>query len=121
MIETVGATYDKKRASQQQAGNATTSADECAIDKIVFHLSTIKDVLTNRVRFMIMNLEDLKRNNWKPRHGLQGPKTMDEVRNEAEQEQLVNQQEREAVGPVFYVQKLSCQLWILWTKFMRKV
>lgn len=91
MIERVGETYEKKKL-------AHSASSDYAIEKIMAHLSGIKLKLTNRVRFMIMNLEDLRRNNWQPRHGKQGPKTMEEVRIEAEQEQLENQAEREAVS-----------------------
>lgn len=93
MIERVGETYEKKKLS---------NTGDHAIEKIMSHLSGIKSKLTNRVRFMIMNLEDLRRNGWQPKHGKQGPKTMKEVRNEVEQEQLENQAEREAVSFFYY-------------------
>ncbi|KAI1727348.1 hypothetical protein Ddc_04649 [Ditylenchus destructor] len=84
MIETIGPTYERNRKKKQQ------------LQQIFSHLSGIKSKLSNRVRFMIMNLEDLKRKNWVSKHGNQGPKTMDQVRIEAEQEQKDNQAERDA-------------------------
>lgn len=88
MIRTVGHTYERKKKENEE---------EEAVDKIIYHLSSLKSNLSNRVRFMIMDLEDLKKNNWLDKKE-QVPKTMEEVRNEHEQEQIDNQAEREAVG-----------------------
>jgi translation initiation factor 4G len=45
-----------------------------------------------------MNLEDLRKNNWNPRGGEKGPKTIEEVREEVEKEQQENELERIEVG-----------------------
>jgi len=75
---------------------------------VVSHLSQLKPKVSNRVtnfifsfyqlilkvRFAIMDLEDLKKNRWVPRGGEKGPKTINEVREEVEKEQQVNELER---------------------------
>lgn len=110
MIETIGPTYEKKKQLMQQAQTPTAAAiaaaadqEEDPVEKIFTHLSGIKSKLSNRVRFMIMNLEDLKRKNWVSKHGNQGPKTMDQVRIEAEQEQKDNLAERDAVSSLILI------------------
>ncbi|KAM6933794.1 eukaryotic translation initiation factor 4 gamma 1-like [Xenentodon cancila] len=42
---------------------------------------------TSRIRFMLQDVLDLRRNNWIPRRGDQGPKTIDQIHKEAEAEQ----------------------------------
>ncbi|XP_066543370.1 eukaryotic translation initiation factor 4 gamma 1-like [Amia ocellicauda] len=39
-----------------------------------------------RIRFMLQDVLDLRRDNWVPRRGDQGPKTIDQVHKEAELE-----------------------------------
>uniref|UniRef100_A0A3P9LAE3 Eukaryotic translation initiation factor 4 gamma 1 n=2 Tax=Oryzias latipes TaxID=8090 RepID=A0A3P9LAE3_ORYLA len=41
---------------------------------------------TSRIRFMLQDVLDLRRNNWVPRRGDQGPKTIDQIHKEAELE-----------------------------------
>ncbi|KAM4589651.1 eukaryotic translation initiation factor 4 gamma 1-like isoform 1-T1 [Fundulus diaphanus] len=42
---------------------------------------------TSRIRFMLQDVLDLRRNNWIPRRGDQGPKTIDQIHKEAELEE----------------------------------
>ncbi|XP_076000528.1 eukaryotic translation initiation factor 4 gamma 1-like isoform X2 [Genypterus blacodes] len=42
---------------------------------------------TSRIRFMLQDVIDLRRNNWVPRRGEQGPKTIDQIHKEAQQEE----------------------------------
>ena len=49
---------------------------------IVTHQQTIPA----RVRFLIQDVIDLRRNNWKPRREKAGPKTLDQIHKEAERE-----------------------------------
>lgn len=42
---------------------------------------------TSRIRFMLQDVLDLRRNNWVPRRGDQGPKTIDQIHKEAEMEE----------------------------------
>ncbi|XP_039621185.1 eukaryotic translation initiation factor 4 gamma 1a isoform X1 [Polypterus senegalus] len=42
---------------------------------------------SSRIRFMLQDVLDLRRNNWIPRRGDQGPKTIDQIHKEAEMEE----------------------------------
>ncbi|XP_030630375.1 eukaryotic translation initiation factor 4 gamma 1a [Chanos chanos] len=42
---------------------------------------------SSRIRFMLQDVLDLRRNNWVPRRGDQGPKTIDQIHREAELEE----------------------------------
>ncbi|KAL7075939.1 hypothetical protein ACQ4LE_004880 [Meloidogyne hapla] len=107
LIETVGKIYQKRteqeghvtRQPQQPKTSAQVIAGEkqpehFRLDLVVSHLCQLKPKVSNRVRFAIMDLEDLKKNHWMPRGGEKGPKTINEVREEVEKEQQVNEMER---------------------------
>ena len=49
---------------------------------------TKQDQMPSRVRFMIQDVIDLRRNNWKPRREKAGPKTLDQIHQEAEREKM---------------------------------
>lgn len=46
--------------------------------------------VSNRTRFMILDLVDLRKNNWQPRRAQAAPKTMDEIQKEVETEENKN-------------------------------
>nr|CAD2164748.1 unnamed protein product [Meloidogyne enterolobii] len=107
LIETVGKNYEKRTEQEgpgmRQLQQPKTSAqiisgekqqEQFRLDMVVSHLSQLKPKVSNRVRFAIMDLEDLKKNRWVPRGGEKGPKTINEVREEVEKEQQVNELER---------------------------
>uniref|UniRef100_A0A1A8EDV3 Eukaryotic translation initiation factor 4 gamma 1 n=1 Tax=Nothobranchius kadleci TaxID=1051664 RepID=A0A1A8EDV3_NOTKA len=52
------------------------------IDKIIKERKT-----SSRIRFMLQDVLDLRRNNWVPRRGDQGPKTIDQIHKDAELEE----------------------------------
>uniref|UniRef100_A0A8D0DGP5 Eukaryotic translation initiation factor 4 gamma 1 n=1 Tax=Sander lucioperca TaxID=283035 RepID=A0A8D0DGP5_SANLU len=52
------------------------------MDKIIKERKT-----SSRIRFMLQDVLDLRRNNWVPRRGDQGPKTIDQIHKEAELEE----------------------------------
>uniref|UniRef100_A0AAX7TQG4 Eukaryotic translation initiation factor 4 gamma, 1a n=1 Tax=Astatotilapia calliptera TaxID=8154 RepID=A0AAX7TQG4_ASTCA len=52
------------------------------MDKIIKERKT-----SSRIRFMLQDVLDLRRNNWVPRRGDQGPKTIDQIHKEAEMEE----------------------------------
>uniref|UniRef100_A0A669B4E6 Eukaryotic translation initiation factor 4 gamma 1 n=1 Tax=Oreochromis niloticus TaxID=8128 RepID=A0A669B4E6_ORENI len=64
---------------------------------------------TSRIRFMLQDVLDLRRNNWVPRRGDQGPKTIDQIHKEAEleehreqmkvQQALISKKESSRRGP----------------------
>ncbi|CAB1349176.1 unnamed protein product [Coregonus sp. 'balchen'] len=73
------------------------------MDKIIKEKKT-----SSRIRFMLQDVLDLRRNTWVPRRGEQGPKTIDQIHKEAEleehrevlkvQQQLLNQNTRGGSG-----------------------
>uniref|UniRef100_A0A8C8IHH2 Eukaryotic translation initiation factor 4 gamma 1-like n=1 Tax=Oncorhynchus tshawytscha TaxID=74940 RepID=A0A8C8IHH2_ONCTS len=73
------------------------------MDKIIKEKKT-----SSRIRFMLQDVLDLRRNTWVPRRGEQGPKTIDQIHKDAEleehrevlkvQQQLLNQNTRGGVG-----------------------
>ncbi|XP_027876173.1 eukaryotic translation initiation factor 4 gamma 1a isoform X2 [Xiphophorus couchianus] len=52
------------------------------MDKIIKERKT-----SSRIRFMLQDVLDLRKNNWVPRRGDQGPKTIDQIHKEAELEE----------------------------------
>ncbi|CAH2327978.1 eukaryotic translation initiation factor 4 gamma 1 isoform X1 [Pelobates cultripes] len=46
----------------------------------------IKNKTSSRIRFLVQDVLDLRKNNWVPRHKPEGPKTIDQIHKEAEQE-----------------------------------
>ncbi|XP_029571518.1 eukaryotic translation initiation factor 4 gamma 1 isoform X9 [Salmo trutta] len=73
------------------------------MDKIIKEKKT-----SSRIRFMLQDVLDLRRNTWVPRRGEQGPKTIDQIHKDAEleehrevlkvQQQLLNQNTRGGGG-----------------------
>ncbi|KAK3531632.1 hypothetical protein QTP70_025819 [Hemibagrus guttatus] len=63
---------------------------------------------SSRIRFMLQDVIDLRRNNWVPRRGDQGPKTLEQIHKDAEmeeqreqikvQQQLLSKKETRGVG-----------------------
>ena len=47
-----------------------------------------KDIVSARIRFMILDVIDLRRDNWVPRRKDNAPKKIDEIRREAAEEQM---------------------------------
>jgi hypothetical protein len=104
MIETVGEFYEKKDGSdkpQAWGDKKAIQEEKNRFEDIFLHITGLKNTVSNRIRFMILNMEELRSNNWKPRVGDKGPKTVDAVRNEFEQEQQQNEEERISVRIVF--------------------
>ncbi|MFH4974348.1 hypothetical protein AB6A40_001057 [Gnathostoma spinigerum] len=84
MIETVG------RIAERQAH------PDFNVDKYCSHLKEIAPNVSNRVRFLILNLLELKENHWNPRKSTeQGPKTIKQVHEEAAQEEMMNKLHRD--------------------------
>lgn len=46
--------------------------------------------VSNRLRFMLLDLADLRKNNWQPRRAEAAPKTMDQIQREVETEENKN-------------------------------
>ena len=87
LFNTIGREFDSGRQEEKM--------------KIYFsRLNIIKEqkegsryVLSNRTRFMIQDLIDLRANNWVPRRHEVIPRPLDEIRREAKEEELKQQQE----------------------------
>ncbi|VDM95273.1 unnamed protein product [Thelazia callipaeda] len=101
MLEAVGKLADR-HYQQQQALIAGGLLDPLEVQKDEFntslyldHLKEISNQVSNRVRFLILNLIELKNNNWVPRTSVSGPKTLDEVHDEARREEMANRLQRE--------------------------
>ncbi|XP_053697907.1 eukaryotic translation initiation factor 4 gamma 1-like [Sabethes cyaneus] len=58
------------------------------LQEIVDRKSTIQ--VCNRIRFMILDLMDVRKNNWQPRRAQAAPKTMEEIQKEVETEEHKN-------------------------------
>jgi len=96
--QTVARKSQQKTSSSAATPTPAQASDQGQdpIEKVLQHLSSVKQKLSNRARFMIMDLEDLRKNNWQPRREKQGPKTMEEVKNDLLEEAAENQAERDA-------------------------
>ncbi|GBM60301.1 Eukaryotic translation initiation factor 4 gamma 3 [Araneus ventricosus] len=86
LLKTIGKELDYAKATKYSRGN-----------QMDMHFGQIKLIvdkrLTNsRVRFMLQDVIDLKKNNWVPRRGENNPKTIDQIHKEAEREAREQQQ-----------------------------
>jgi MIF4G domain len=52
------------------------------LNAVIKRLDTIASKFPTRIKFMIQNLIDQRKNGWKPRFGKDGPKKLDQVANE---------------------------------------
>ncbi|KAM9801706.1 eukaryotic translation initiation factor 4 gamma 1-like [Neosynchiropus ocellatus] len=73
--------------------NLDADKDQTHMDKYFHQMKTIvKERRTStRIRFMLQDVLDLRQNNWVPRRGDQGPKTLDQIHKEAEMEKQMEQ------------------------------
>ncbi|KAL3074920.1 hypothetical protein niasHS_014365 [Heterodera schachtii] len=95
LLETVGKVYEERQQKMRLTfSQASDQKDSFSLDKIFSHLATLKKEMSNRIRFAILEVEELRSNKWMPRGGEKGPKTIEEVHEEAEKEQQVNEMER---------------------------
>ncbi|KHN78813.1 Eukaryotic translation initiation factor 4 gamma 3, partial [Toxocara canis] len=95
MLETVGKIADRQGLTVSRQG-AEGGQPEFNLNLFFTHLGDIAPNVSNRVRFLIMNLIELKNNNWNPRKSADtGPKTIEEVHIEARKEEIQNKLQRE--------------------------
>ncbi|PAV91624.1 hypothetical protein WR25_20116 isoform B [Diploscapter pachys] len=88
LIETLGKKMD---TSGQEMGKAY-------MDKVLEHLSKISGKCTNKIKFMIMNVLDLRKNQWVPRKSADtGPKKIEEVHRDVEMELIEKEREAQAL------------------------
>ncbi|KAM3866246.1 eukaryotic translation initiation factor 4 gamma 1-like [Diretmus argenteus] len=62
---------------------------KCRMDQYFTQLEKIikERKTSSRIRFMLQDMLDLRSNNWVPRRVVQGPRTIDQIHKEAEQEE----------------------------------
>ncbi|VDK62938.1 unnamed protein product [Onchocerca ochengi] len=113
MLESVGKLADRQFQQQQHANYQSGSSDshvqsaqqdhpqeaqkheEFNTNLYFEHLKEVSTKVSNRVRFLILNLIDLRNNKWVPRTSESGPKTLEEVHDEARREEMANRLQRE--------------------------
>ncbi|KAM4556940.1 eukaryotic translation initiation factor 4 gamma 1a isoform 4-T4 [Fundulus diaphanus] len=76
LLSTIGKDLDFEKAKPRMDQYFTQ------MDKIIKERKT-----SSRIRFMLQDVLDLRKNNWVPRRGDQGPKTIDQIHKEAEMEE----------------------------------
>uniref|UniRef100_A0A8C7ZVD7 Eukaryotic translation initiation factor 4 gamma, 1a n=1 Tax=Oryzias sinensis TaxID=183150 RepID=A0A8C7ZVD7_9TELE len=76
LLSTIGKDLDFEKAKPRMDQYFTQ------MDKIIKEKKT-----SSRIRFMLQDVLDLRRNNWVPRRGDLGPKTIDQIHKEAEMEE----------------------------------
>ena len=86
-----------------QAGAARNASDP-SLEKMNSYFSSLDSIVqkrkvSNRIRFMIQDVIDLRRSQWKPRRGDNKPQTIEQVHQDALRER--EQQERELNNPQF--------------------
>uniref|UniRef100_A0A8C5GRZ4 MIF4G domain-containing protein n=1 Tax=Gouania willdenowi TaxID=441366 RepID=A0A8C5GRZ4_GOUWI len=76
LLSTIGKDLDVKKEKHR--------VDQCfqQMEKIVKERKT-----SSRIRFMMQDVLDLRTNNWVPRRVIQGPKTIDQIREQAKMEE----------------------------------
>lgn len=86
LLRSVGGTMDEEEQGRQLMGTYFQRIEESVLKS---------DALGSRPRFMIMDLVDLRRQGWKEKGGVsKGPKTIDEIHQEAAAAQAKQEMER---------------------------
>ncbi|KAM3871346.1 eukaryotic translation initiation factor 4 gamma 1-like [Diretmus argenteus] len=76
LLSTIGKEVDIEKAKPRMDQYFTQ------MEKIIKERKT-----SSRIRFMLQDMQDLRSNNWVPRRRDQGPRTIDQIHKEAEQEE----------------------------------
>ncbi|CAI2323707.1 unnamed protein product [Caenorhabditis sp. 36 PRJEB53466] len=85
LIETVGPLLDKSK-----------DTNTLFLDQWFQKLEAAKPYCSNKIRFMIMNLIELRSSKWVPRKSVEsGPKKIDEIHNDIRQEKIENEKARD--------------------------
>uniref|UniRef100_A0A915ELA6 MIF4G domain-containing protein n=1 Tax=Ditylenchus dipsaci TaxID=166011 RepID=A0A915ELA6_9BILA len=86
--------YAVKMIETKQSMAAAADAEVPYIEKIVAQLCSIKSSLTNKLKFMIMNLDELRKNNWQTKHDSRRLTTLENREDDTEQEERQNKKDR---------------------------
>ncbi|PIC44271.1 hypothetical protein B9Z55_004697 [Caenorhabditis nigoni] len=85
LIETVGVILDKSK-----------DPGPAFLDQWFKKLEDAKPLCSNKIRFMIMNLNELRKDKWVPRKSVEsGPKKIDEIHKDIRQEKIDNEKARD--------------------------
>lgn len=85
LVETVGIMLDKSK-----------DIGPGFLDQWFHKLDAAKPVCSNKIRFMIMNLIELRNDKWIPRKSIEsGPKKIDEIHKDIRQEKIENEKARD--------------------------
>ncbi|KAK2728100.1 hypothetical protein QYM36_008546, partial [Artemia franciscana] len=97
LISTIGKTYEEEYDAKYQRAVAESKSSgkqpHMQLTKLDVYLDEMKKLsqsedLSSRIKFMLMDVLDLKQNRWVPRREGEKPKTIDEIRGELEKERL---------------------------------
>ncbi|GFY43048.1 eukaryotic translation initiation factor 4 gamma 3 [Trichonephila inaurata madagascariensis] len=86
LLKTIGKELDEGKAAKNSRDNQM----DMYFDKMKVIVE--KRLTSSRVRFMLQDVIDLKKNNWVPRRDENNPKTIDQIHKEAEREAREQQQ-----------------------------
>jgi translation initiation factor 4G len=90
LMETIGSKLEQHEIIKKKKKKATDPPEENSID-MQSHFDEIqiisKEHPSSRIRFMMKDLIELRENNWQSRRQNEKPKTLEEIRAEAEKEQ----------------------------------
>ena len=91
LLQNVGKKLDKQQSSKSKKKEEKEGKEKAieSIEECIEKLEEIKDKLqaTSRLRYIIMNLLDLHKNKWpESKSKKEGPKKIDEIRNDIEKE-----------------------------------
>uniref|UniRef100_A0A915PSM8 MIF4G domain-containing protein n=1 Tax=Setaria digitata TaxID=48799 RepID=A0A915PSM8_9BILA len=90
-----GSLDSHSQSAQQEHPQETQKHEEFNTNLYFEHLKEVSTKVSNRVRFLILNLIELRDNKWVPRTSESGPKTLEEVHDEARREEMANRLQRE--------------------------
>ncbi|CAB3403981.1 unnamed protein product [Caenorhabditis bovis] len=86
LIETIGAIIEKSKEQNAQV----------FLDQWMTRLDNAKNLCSNKIRFYIMNIIELRKNKWIPRKSVEtGPKKIEDIHKEIRQEQIENEKARD--------------------------
>ncbi|KAK2702689.1 hypothetical protein QYM36_018706, partial [Artemia franciscana] len=97
LISTIGKTYEEEYDAKYQRAVAESKRLgkqlQIQLTKLDVYLDEMRKLsqsedLSSRIRFMLMDVLDLKQNRWVPRREGEKPKKIDEIRGELEKERL---------------------------------
>ena len=81
LLTTVGKALDIPNSSSQTKDKSGVQMMDFLFDQTLHSLESNKD-LPSRVRFMVKDVQDLRKDKWKPRREKAGPKTIEDIHDD---------------------------------------